>query len=106
MIMNNDFNILNYIPRGKENAISRARLREVTGLNDSVMRQEIAKARREACIINLQDGRGYYLPTTIEEVDRFIAQEEHRAKSIFTNLSGARKYKKSLKGQMYFADVV
>lgn len=95
-------NIVDFIPVGKENAIPRAKLRQLTGLKDSVMRGEIAKARRETCIINLQDGRGYYRPTTIEEVDRYIAQEEHRATSIFFNLNGARKWKKELKGQLEF----
>ena len=94
--------ILDYIPFGRENAIPRAKLRYLTGLNDSAMRQEIAKARRETCIINLQDGRGYYRPTTMEEVDRFIAQEEHRARSIFYNLNGAKKYRNEMKGQMEF----
>lgn len=95
-------NIIDLIPFGAENAIPRAKLRYLSGLNDSAMRAEIAKARRETCIINLQDGRGYYRPTTMEEVDRFIAQEEHRARSIFYNLNGAKKYRNEMKGQMEF----
>lgn len=95
-------NIIDYIPRGRENAISRQRLAQITGLTDNKMRELIRKARRETVIINLQDGRGYYQPTTIEEVDRFIAQEEHRAKSIFYALNGAKKYRNEMKGQMEF----
>lgn len=107
MIMNNtDINILDYIPKGRENAIPRKKLAYITGLTDSKMRELIRKARAEKPIINLQDGKGYYIPTKEEEVDRFIAQEEKRAKSIFANLRSAKEYKKSLKGQMYFADVV
>lgn len=94
--------IIDYIPFGAENAITREQLSKVTGLNDSAMRHEIAIARRETCIINLQDGRGYYQPTSIEEVDRFIAQEEHRARSIFYNLNGAKKYRNEMKGQLEF----
>ena len=98
-------NILDYIPYGRENAISRAKLREKTGLNDSAMRQEIAKARRNTVILNLQDGRGYYRTTNKAEIEKFIKQEEHRAKSIFYNLQGARQELQRLETQMYFADI-
>ena len=103
---NKNINIIDYIPYGRENAISRAKLRELTGLNDSVMRQEIAKARRNTVVLNLQDGRGYYRTNNKEEIERFIKQEEHRAKSIFYNLQGARQELQRIESQMYFADVV
>lgn len=98
--------IVDYIPKGKENAISREKLSQITGLSDRKMRQEIANARRDTCIINNQDNKGYYIPDNKEEVRRYIKQEEHRAKSIFANLSGARNYLNKLENQMYFADVV
>ena len=98
-------NIVDYIPRGKEHAISRQKLAEITGLNDSAMRKEIAKARRDTCIINFQNGKGYYRPTDKAEVERYIRQEEHRAKSIFYNLQGAKNYLNQMENQMYFADV-
>ncbi len=101
-----DISIIDYIPRGKENAISREKLSQITGLSDRKMRQEIANARRDTCIINNQDNKGYYIPDNKEEVRRYIKQEEHRAKSIFTNLGGARNYLNKLENQMYFADVV
>lgn len=103
---NKSFDIAKYIPYEKENAISRKRLSEITGLNDSAMRKEIARARRNTVILNLQDGRGYYRTTNKEEIKRFIKQEEHRAKSIFYNLEGARQELQRLETQMYFADVV
>lgn len=106
MIMNTDIKILNYIPKGRENAISRDKLRQLTGLTDSKMRDLIRQARHDVPIVNLQDGKGYYIPTEVEEVDRFIAQEEKRAKSIFANLQSAKEYRKKIKGQMYFADVI
>lgn len=93
-------NILDYIPKGRENAISKEKLCQITGLGDRVVRNEIAKARRDVAILNLQDGRGYFIPTTVEEVDTYIKQEEHRAKSIFVNLKGAKKYRSQIKGQM------
>lgn len=104
--MNEDIKILNYIPKGRENAISREKLRQLTGLTDSKMRDLIRQARHDVPIVNLQSGEGYFIPTKMEEIERYIAQEEHRAKSIFANLQSAKEYKKKIKGQMYFADVI
>lgn len=95
-------NIVDYIPKGKENAISRERLRQKTGLEDRQMRRMIADARRDTCIINDQKGRGYYRPDNKAEAERYIRQEEHRAKTIFMNLQGAKKYRDNMDNQMYF----
>ena len=52
--------ITDYIPFGKENAVTRAHLRAATGLPDRKIREEIEQARRRgAIIINAQDGAGY-----------------------------------------------
>lgn len=104
--MTNNFNISDYIPKGKANAISKERLIQITGLSERKVRQEVANARRKTCIINDQDGSGYYKPDNKEEVKRYIKQEENRAKSIFANLSGARNYLNQMENQMYFADVI
>ena len=103
---NTDINILNYIHKGRENAVTRERLRQLTGLTDCKVRELIREARQSVPIVNLSDGRGYYVPTKEEEVDKYIRQEEHRAKSIFANLQSAKEYRKKIKGQMYFADVI
>jgi len=95
-------NIVDYIPVGKENAITGEKLRMITGLTDRKLRNEIAIARRETCILNMQDGKGYFLPSNKEEVARYIHQEEHRAKSIFVNLNGAKKYYNKITGQAEF----
>ena len=89
--------IINYIPKGRNNAISRTSLQQLTGLSDRQMREEISQARRYKCIINLQNGAGYYIPDTDEEIQRFILQETRRAKSKFWCLKGAKKALKSLK---------
>ena len=53
--------IENYIPEGRENAISREALGNIVG-DDRVARKMIEDARCNVVIINLQDGKGYYLP--------------------------------------------
>ena len=100
-----NISIIDYIPKGRANAIPRARLRYITGLTDSKMRELIRQARADVPILNLQTGEGYYIPDNKEEVRRYIKQEEHRAKSIFANLKSAREYLDQLENQMYFADV-
>ena len=104
--MKKDIDIKSYIPKGRANAIPRARLRYLTGLTDSKMRELIRQARHDVPILNLQTGEGYYIPDNKEEVRRYIKQEERRAKSIFANLKSARDYLDQLENQMYFADVV
>lgn len=65
-------NIVDYIPVGHENAISRKELARKTGLTDRILRKEIEKARETTCICNMSDGAGYYIPTELREVELFI----------------------------------
>lgn len=83
-------NITNYIPKGKENAITRKDLCKITGLSDRNVRERISQARRETVIINLQNGNGYYQPTEAAEIEQFVRQETARLKSIGWSLKAAR----------------
>ena len=84
--------IINFIPYGKANAVSRNELSNVTGLNDRKVRLLISKARKECVILSLENGSGYYQPTADDypELRRFINREESRAKSVFGSLKKAR----------------
>jgi hypothetical protein len=84
-------NILDYIPKGKDNAITRAELTARTGLNDRVVRELISQARRDTVIINLSNGNGYYIPTDRAEIERYVRQETARLKSIGWSLKAARR---------------
>ena len=95
-------NIVDYIPTGKDQAISRRRLVRLTGLSDRKVRDAIAKARRHTCIINDQDGNGYYIPKHKSEVENYIKQETHRAEMIFYNLNGAKEFYNEMEGQQVF----
>lgn len=93
-------NIIEYIPKGCANAISRKSLCIKTGLNDRVVRRLIEEARRETIIISNDDGSGYWIypdkPTEHEKacLERFVKQQESRAKSIFYALYPARQMMK------------
>ena len=89
-------NIVDFIPEGYEKAISRKDLCCITGLSDRVVRSLIEEARRENIIISNNDGSGYWLypehPTDTEKqlLQRYVKQQESRAKSIFYALRPAR----------------
>ena len=89
-------NITDYIPYGRENAVTREQLMMLTGMPDRAVREAIAQARRDTVILNLQDGNGYYRPVEDDKplVERFLRQETKRAKTIFYRLKAAREYLK------------
>lgn len=88
--------ILNYIPTGSENAITRKELSIMTGICDRDIRKSIHIARRYIPILNLSDGKGYYIPNMNNTSDKqnlkiFFRQEENRIKSIGWALKAARR---------------
>lgn len=100
--------VADLIPIGRENAISRENLTQKcisSGLienskdSDRRMRLLVSKARIDYTILNLSDGNGYYRPSHDDLLDlqRYIRQEESRAKSTFRNLSLAKKLYEDLK---------
>lgn len=54
--------IVDYIPFGRENAVTRTQLRIMTGMNDRKIRDKISEAKRDTVILNMQDGKGYFRP--------------------------------------------
>ena len=100
-----EHSIVELIPVGSGNAISRNLLVQLCVQNglideslsvsgkDRLMRRLIEHARIDYTILNLSDGRGYYRPSKedLMELQKYIRQEESRAKSTFKNLSMAKK---------------
>lgn len=89
--------ISDLIPMGKRNAIKREELLyrcKMFGLatNDRGMRKLIEDARKENCILNLQNGSGYFRPTKddLPELRHYIAQEKDRSMAILHNLKMAK----------------
>lgn len=70
------------IPEGKANAVKREELPKLFGVGDRTAREWISIAKRDGLLINNdQDGRGYYQPTTPEEVMRGYRQTQNRTMS-------------------------
>ena len=79
--------IVDYIPFGRKNAITRTRLRIVTGLNDRQIREQISQARRDTVILNMQDGKGYFGPLP-EEINYVKAHERQESARIMSQIEG------------------
>ena len=90
------FDILDYIPTGHENAVTRADLCRITGLNDRAMRDALHDAKLKIPILNMQDGKWYFIQDMNKENDRLILlrhvrQEESRIRSTDDTLKVERQ---------------
>lgn len=73
--------VTKYIPVGKENAITRSRLSDLTGLSDRINRSAIEAARKAGVkIIGQANGKGYYIAENDDDWLLFL--EEHRKRAI------------------------
>ena len=94
--------VADLIPVGRDNAISRKALVSLCVehelIEDSVkdkdraMRLLIQKDRKDFVILNLSNGDGYYRISKddMQDLQRYIRQEEKRAKASFRNIKLAR----------------
>jgi hypothetical protein len=74
--------LIELIPEGRENAISKAQLTEITGLSDRSLRLVVAGERRMGNFVLTDCGgtKGYYKPTNSGEVLAFIRSMRKRAR--------------------------
>ena len=84
--------ILQYIPAGKENAISRAELVLRTGLDDRTVRNEIKRLVKTGVpILSSSHSRGYWLSDDIDEWEKYINETDHRRESLYFTTLELRK---------------
>ena len=67
-------NIIDYIPRGKENKISRASLSMCTNLPDRSVRRLISEARAKGHAIVGDPEGGYYMAETEADVNLLLGE--------------------------------
>ena len=89
-------NILDYIPTGRVNAITRHALAIRTGISDRQVRDLIHYARRDIPILNMQDVWCDVIPVMYvgvesEQLASVVRQDEKRLKSIGWALASARQ---------------
>lgn len=98
----NEINIIDYIPRGHENGISKGNLSMVTSLPERAVRKAINKhnASGKETIVNVSDGFGYFLIGAGEEhyLYEYIGQESSRARLLMQKVEGVQKYAASIGG--------
>jgi len=89
--------ITDYIPTGRENAVSKQFLASISGLTERNVRAQISNARRKGtCIIYRFEAGGYYMPDftkadDLAELNHFLNAERKRAQEILLNVRRMRK---------------
>lgn len=93
-------NVVDFIPTGKENAITRSDLVRMLNLPDRKVREMIETARKDgALILNDQDGAGYYISDDLGELKRQLKQNQSRAGSVLRQNTHLRRKIKELEGE-------
>lgn len=86
--MNNS--IYGSLPRGRKNAVSAESLCTMHGLcSTRKLRQQVQRERMEGAIIASTED-GYFIPSSREELLRYVHRSEAMAKSIYGTLRAAR----------------
>lgn len=72
-----------HIPVGRDNAITRQRLCEITGQNDRTVRHQISELRAkddgsDMVIVSVSNGRGYFRSNNPDDIRHFIAEMQKR----------------------------
>lgn len=81
--------IENYIPKGRENAITREELMRRTGYGDRMNRHFIAQARERGVPI-ANAGRGYFIAETQEEKEIICREAISRIKALAKTVKAIR----------------
>ena len=84
-------NLLDVIPVGHENPISKEQLLLITGYNERFLRHEIERLRRNYPICNEQDGRGFYMADSIGDAMKQRVQTINRGRSLFAQIKALDK---------------
>lgn len=85
-------NLLNAIPYGAENAVSRAELVRITGISDRNLRKAVKKLNNELCrhgeaILSSSGKKGYWRTADIREMEEYIRELNLRAARLRQNAS-------------------
>ena len=96
------YELLNH---GHENAITAARLAEYFNTDIRSIQRAVSNERMNGAVI-AGSGKGYFIPDTPEELERYIARAEKQARSCFVPLRSAKDQLKKMQlekeGQLSF----
>jgi biotin operon repressor len=93
------FEVIELIPEGYKNAVSRTYLSELTNKSDRAVRADIEELRNSIVVLSNEDGTGYYLPTPEDDSRalQVLLRERARRDSIDRHIKVLEKY---LRGRM------
>lgn len=79
------FNVIEYIPTGKQNAIAMSELAKRIGISQREARKAVFNARRKGAVIcstcSGDKSAGYYRPISVDEARPYIRLQESRIAS-------------------------
>ena len=88
--------VYNALRVGRQNAISRQELSQITGYRDRLVREAIEALRHDKVIINLDQGDGYYIPDSTpqgrREAAAWLERQDRRMQSMRAATRGARRF--------------
>ncbi len=96
-------NIVDYIPEGRENAVSRAELARLTGMLDRNIRDAIKAANRaltakNRAILSTSGKSGYWISASREEMEAYLAESSRRSRSQYQNDAPIRELVRRMGG--------
>lgn len=96
------FNLLDFLPQGKERQITSRELENITDLKGTEIRKEVNKLRTAGEPI-ASDANGYYIATTPEELTATIRNLESRRNAMNRAIEGLTeaKYKLVFGNEVY-----
>jgi DNA-binding GntR family transcriptional regulator len=89
--------MLQYLKKGRKNAVTRSELARLAGVSDRRMRKAIEDLRNEGYLIcNLQDGKGYFIAESEQDLKSQFAINNARAMSILIQQKYIRRELKKI----------
>ena len=95
----NNITILDYIPFGKENAIRRSTLSDLTKISDRTTRKILKHLIADYGVIANYETGGYYRTTDVTEINAAIMIELERMRSIQHTINQLQQYEDILKNE-------
>lgn len=94
--------LLNLIPYGKENAISRKDLSKLTGWDDRRVRDEIKRLMRNGeRILSSSSAKGYWRSDDPDEIERFLKESDNRRRTEALNVEPLRFFCSQVKRRRF-----
>ena len=98
-----------HIPVGRDNAVTRQRLCDITGLNDREVRRQISELRAHddasnLVIVSVSNGRGYFRSNNPDDIRHFIAEMQKRNRMVYQAIKIAKRTLKRIENHKTYGE--